>query len=69
MTLPVSYTNPEYDDLVTNVDLLIKNISEKVGYIFIIFHHFSYIVICRSFTFQHNIDTLPGKILVRKLLG
>ena len=31
MTLPVNYTNPEYDGLITNVDLLIKNISEKVG--------------------------------------
>jgi hypothetical protein len=69
MTLPVRYTNPEYDDLVTNIDLLIKNISEKVGYIFIIFHHFSYTVVCRSFMFQFNIDTLLGRILVRKLFG
>ncbi|XP_063440263.1 L-fucose kinase-like isoform X2 [Mytilus trossulus] len=31
MVLPVSYTNPEYDGLITNVDLLIKNISEKLA--------------------------------------
>ncbi|CAC5396601.1 FUK [Mytilus coruscus] len=31
MVLPVSYKNPEYDGLITNVDLLIKNISEKLA--------------------------------------
>ncbi|XP_052061066.1 L-fucose kinase-like isoform X2 [Mytilus californianus] len=31
MVLPVSYTNPEYDGLITNVDLLINNISEKLA--------------------------------------
>lgn len=31
MTLPVSYTSPEYDGLITNIDLLIKNITEKLA--------------------------------------